>query len=717
MPLSQQNQPIAVTTELGPDVLCFWKMTGTEMLGQLYSYELEMISENKEIGSNRLLGRSVTVKVTLPNDGGARFYNGIVTQFEQIGAEDEFTKYRAIVHPRLWMLTRRSDSRIFQQKSARDIIKSVIAESGQTIEDKLVGTYEPLEYTVQYRETSFNFMNRLMEREGIYYYFKHADGNHTMVLADAHGSHETVTGYAEIPYYPPDKLRRRSRDHFDRWTYGDRVESGTVELNDFNFETPTADLMSTAVKGRPEALQSDTKLYDYPGGYFKKAEGDRYSTIRVTERQCQYDLAEGSGDVIGAACGALFTLTLYPIESQNKEYLALSVASQMKSPGYKSRTTGDNNFFECQVKAIPAAEQYRPPRVTPPAFVRGTQTAIVVGPSDFEIYTDKYGRIKVQFHWDRLGQKDANSSCWIRVAQFWAGKNWGAIHIPRIGQEVIVDFLEGDPERPIVIGSVYNADQMPPYTLPDNATQSGIKSRTSKEGTTETFNELRFEDKKDSEEVYFHAQKDFNRFVENNDTTKVGYGKLADDQQGNQTIEIFNNQKMVVGGGAGDASDGSQTIEIFNNQKLVVGSGGSNAADGSQTIEVLKDRTATIKEGNESLEVQTGNRTVTIKKGNDSHVISEGNREVTIDKGNDKLTVTQGDQTITITAGKCTVEAGTSIELKVGGSSIKIEPAKITLKSVEVDIQGDTKVAIKGTMVEVSGDAALNLKGGMIKIN
>jgi type VI secretion system secreted protein VgrG len=273
------------------------------------------------------------------------------------------------------------------------------------------------------------------------------------------------------------------------------------------------------------------------------------------------------------------------------------MSCQFKNADFESSGSSEPLTFAFRVQAIPSTQQYRPPRVTTQPMVRGPQTAIVVGPSGEEIYTDKYGRIKVQFHWDRLGKNDENSSCWIRVSQTWAGKTWGAMHIPRVGQEVIVDFLEGDPDRPIVTGCVYNADQMPPYILPDNMTQSGIKSRSTKSGVADNFNELRFEDKKDSEEIYFHAEKDFNRIVENNDTLKVGYDKK---DKGDQTIEVYNNQKLTVGGGAGDAADGSQTIDVY------------------------KNRTATIQKGDEKLEVQEGKRDVIVTKGDDAHKVSGG---------------------------------------------------------------------------------------------
>jgi type VI secretion system secreted protein VgrG len=333
--------------------------------------------------------------------------------------------------------------------------------------------------------------------------------------------------------------------------------------------------------------------------------------------------------------------------------------------------------------ALPAGLPFRPPRVTPKPVVHGTQTAVVVGPPGEEIFTDKYGRVKVQLPWDRQGKKDAGSSCWVRVATLWAGKQWGVIHIPRIGQEVIVAFEEGDMDKPIIVGSVYNAEQMPPYKLPDHKTQSGLKTRSTLKGGTANFNELRFEDKKGSEEVYFHAEKDFNRVVENNDTLKVG---------------------------------------------------SSQADDGSQTIEVWKDRTETVKTGNEKVTIEKGDRTVTVKQGNDRHEVSQGkrdvivqsddthqikqgNRSVKIDMGNDSLQISMGDRTTKIDLGKSATEAMQSIELKVGQSSIKIDQTGVTIKGMLISVEGQIQTQIKGLMTQVNGDAMLQVKGGITMIN
>jgi len=318
----------------------------------------------------------------------------------------------------------------------------------------------------------------------------------------------------------------------------------------------------------------------------------------------------------------------------------------------------------------------------------------------------------VQFHWDREGKKDENSSCWIRVAQLWAGNTWGGVHIPRMGQEVVVEFLEGDPDRPLITGRVYNGSQMPPYTLPANATQSGIKSRSSKDGVAANFNELRFEDKKNFEQVYFHAEKDFDRVVENNDTLEVGFEKK---ERGDQRIEIFNNRSLKVGAGTNQCADGSETIDIFNNQKIKIGD--PTAMGSSQTIEVYKDRTETVKTGNETVTIEMGDRDVKINKGKESLTVGMGDRDTKINMGNDTLTIGMGNLTINVDLGKVTVKAMQSIELIVGGSSIKVDPVEIALKAPMISLNGQAMVDIKSKVTSVDGSAVLKLSGGVVMIN
>jgi len=712
-----------ITTAVSGVTFFFWRMKVREELGRPFQFDLEMFCEKADIAAEKMLGTAVTVKVTKPGGTGDRYFNGLVSRFAYAGNRGRYQVYRVTLRPWLWFLTRTSDCRIFQQMKVPDIIEKVFRDKNGFTDFKrsLSGTYRLWDYCVQYRESDFDFVSRLMEQEGIYYYFEHENGLHKLVLADAPSAHALIGGEGELPYRGGGD-GRIGQDHLHEWIRYQEVQTATYVNQDYDFEKPKATLEVRSQVTRQHALAS-YEAYDYPGEYLETADGNVYVKARIEELQAQHLRGTGVGTSYDAAVGKKFKLVDFPRSSENAEYLIVAADYEIESGEVEQFSADSQNRFDVKLETIEATQSFRTRRTTPKPIVAGPQTAVVVGKEGEEIWTDKYGRVKVQFFWDREGKKNENSSCWIRVAQVWAGKTWGAIHIPRMGQEVIVEFLEGDPDRPIITGRVYNNDEMPPYTLPDNATQSGIKSRSSKEGTAENFNELRFEDKKGEEQVYFHAEKNFDRVVENNDTLKVGFIKK---DKGDQTVEIHNNQKTVIGNS--ESEDGSQTIEVWKNRTETV-------KEGDETVTVSKgNRLVTISKGNETLLVSEGNRETTVTKGNDVHKVDTGNREVTVktdDKltvttgnreatistGNDTLTVSTGNLTIKVAAGKVEMEAALSIELKVGASSIKIEPAKITLKSAEIDITGDAKIAASAAMCEVNGSGMVKIAGGIVKIN
>ncbi len=763
---TQANRLMAVSTPLGTDVLLLQQVSGTEAVSRLFRFQLEFLAESStDIAFDQILGQSATVTLQMP-DGSSRYLNGIVSKFSQAQQIPSpkgsafFTRYQAEIVPQLWLLTRKAQSRIFQQVAVPDILKQVL--TGLSVDYQLQGTYKPRDYCVQYRETDFDFASRIMEEEGIYYYFTHADGSHKMVVADTPMSHPDVPG-ATTAIYEVIEGGLRKEDRVTSWAKSQEVRSGKYTLWDQCFELPGQNL--EAVKPTLDSVQAGTvshklkvagndgfELYDFPGGYAQRFDGiapgggDRASDIqnifqdnaRTAGIRMQQETApaisiSGQSTCPQFTAGCKFTLDRH--FNANGSYV-LTQVSHLATMGDTYTGGSDTSpFYENSFQCIPAALPFRPARTTPRPTVEGPHTAVVVGNAGDEIFTDKYGRIKVQFPWDRQGQKDANSSCWARVATLWAGKQWGIIHIPRVGQEVIVAFEEGDPDRPIVVGSVYNAENMPPYTLPDNKTQSGYLSRSTLQGTDQNFNQLRFEDKKDSEEIYFHAEKDFNRVVENNDTLKVGFDKK---DKGDQTIQIFNNQNNTVGGGGSDCADGSQTLSVWNSQNNTIGAGGSQCADGSQsitvfnnqtltvgdsqasggsqTITIYKDRTETVKTGNETVTIEQGNRSVTVNQGNDTHEVSQGNRQVTIDMGNDTLTIKMGNQTTKLNLGASSTEAMQSITLKVGQNSITIDQMGVTIQGMMIKVEGQIQTEVKGLMVQVSGDAMLQAKGAITMI-
>jgi type VI secretion system secreted protein VgrG len=669
---TQKNRILSVSTPLGQDVLLLGSFSGAEGMSRLFSYQLSMISDKQDIAAKDIVGKSVTWRV-LVKDTEPRFFNGFVSRFVGSGLTmRDMRSYRAQVVPWLWFLTRTANCQIFQKKSAPDIIKAVFDGLGfSDYQLELKNTHPKRDYCVQYRETAFNFVSRLMEEEGIFYFFRHEDGKHTLVLADQ------KTSYKDLPANPMDPgARIESFDH--QFEY----RPGKWTRTDYNFETPSTSLLTNTNTIVDLPNISKFEMFDYPGDYLVKGDGAAGTKLRMEEEEAGFDVATATSACATFTPGGKFSLIEPDVKSEEgKNYVVTYIEHTAVDVDFQGGDAPSeySNVFQC----IPSSVTFRPGQHTRKPLIAGAQTAVVVGPSGEEIYTDKYGRVKVQFFWDRLGKKDENSSCWIRVAENWAGKNWGIVFNPRIGQEVIVEFLEGDPDRPIITGRVYNAEQMPPYELPANQTQSTIKTRSSKGGGTDNFNELRFEDKKSSEEIYFHAEKDFNRVVENNDTLKVGSSK-ADD--GSQTIEIY--------------KDRTETVKT-GNEKITIEKG---------------DRTEEVKTGNESITIGQGNRTITVSQGNDTHKISQGNREVEISMGNDTLTIKMGNQTTQLSLGASSTEAMQSIELKVGQSSVKLDQMGVTIKGMMISIQGQIQTEVKGLMTTVSADAILQAKGALTMI-
>lgn len=663
---------------LGGD-LQFHSLTASDQLGRLFQFEYELSSTNRDIKLGDLLGK--TMMVCVESGGHKRYFHGYINRFSTIRSEERYDVYHASVVPWLWFLTRTSDSRIFQNKTVPDIIKQVCKDNGFTdISDSgLSRTYRTWEYCVQYRETDFNFVSRLMEQEGIYYFFKHEAGKHTLVMADSGAAHSTVSGSEKVPYFPPANAGQRERDHLSSWSCSKQIMPGAFVVNDYNFETPQADLKAKLTWSAAHA-KDDLEIYDYPGEYTKKAEGDAYVRARLEELAADHEQFNGSGDVVGLPAGVLFTLTDYPRADLNRKYLV--VASEYRLDGgnqWEGDSTSGVADVNCSIRAIDSARPYRPQRITPKPVVQGPQTAVVVGPAGEEIYPDKYGRVKVQFFWDRLGKRDENSSCWIRVAHVWAGKQWGGIHIPRIKMEVIVEFLEGDPDQPIITGAVYNADNMPPYALPDNKTQSGIKSRSSKDAGAENFNEIRFEDKKGEEQVFIHAEK-------------------------NQDIEVEHDETHWVGNDRRKNVDHDENVTIGNNRTEDVGKNESITIGENRTESVGKDETISIGQ----------NRTEDV--GKDETVTISNNRDHTISK-NATLTVGQDHsesvgKNSTLDVGKnYSINAGDQITLVTGSASITMKKnGDITIKGNNITIEGSGKVNVKAS-------SDITMKGSSIKQN
>jgi type VI secretion system secreted protein VgrG len=510
-----------------------------------------------------------------------------------------------------------------------------------------------------------------MEEEGIFYYFRHEESKYDLVLADADSSHAPFGPLPEVPYRVPGSESAGLTNFISQLEDSYQVDTGEVTVQSYNFETPSTDLKARTVNN----LQKDKskgELYEYGSPYGAVKKGEDSSKVRLQQQKARYRLLSGNGPARGVCVGYLFDLTDAPLKNLDQEYLAIGTRIQFQNNELTSGMAGGETPFSCFFRAIPSSTAFRSPAYTPKAIVRGPQTAVVVGPKGDDIFTDKYGRVKIQFHWDRLGKSDEKSSCMVRVSSAIAGSSFGMVSIPRIGQEVIVDFLEGDPDQPIIVGSVYNDENKLPYELPGNMTQSGIKSRSTTgkkdSGKPSNFNELRFEDKKDSEEFFIQAERNFKRVVKNNDELEVGLQ-------------------------SGDSKDGvgDQTIQIHNNRTVT-----------------LKDG----KEGNDKLTIEKGDRTVKIEKGSDNLNVK---KKISFEAG-DAFVVKVGQAKLTMkSSGEITIE-GINISIKDGGDTKIDTSMDIGIKAgMNAEIEGGMNVDIKAGMnTKVEGGVNAELKGALV---
>jgi type VI secretion system secreted protein VgrG len=760
---TQDNRLMRLTTPLGKDVLLLVGFTGYESVSQLFHFDVDAVAEaNQDIDFNGLLGQKVTVEVTLP-DAKKRFINGICARVTEGAQGDVFTAYQLHVVPKFWLLTQRSHSRIFQQLSVPDILKKVL--DGLDFALEVQGTFSPRDYCVQYRETDFHFASRLMEEEGIYYFFKHTQDGHTLVLANTPQSHPDMPVASTIIYEGVEG-GNRNEDRVQVWAKTQEVRSGKYTLWDHHFELPhkhleaTKPIQKTVQVGKvthklDAGPNANLELYDFPGEYAERFDGVsrsggdqpaelkkifqdnvRTAGIRMEEEAVPAMTIQGAGDCRQFVAGHKFTLTRH---GRGDGPYVLTAVDHNAYEGDDYRSGGGTADYSNSFTCIPLGLPFRPPRTTPKPVIPGTQTAVVVGPKGEEIFTDKFGRVKVQFHWDREGKNDADSSCWVRVAQVWAGKRWGASFWPRIGQEVVVAFEEGDPDRPIIVGSVYNADQMPPYLgggpdpkHPKDNKVSGIKSNTTPGGVG--FNEWRFDDTKGKEQVFIHAEKDKDLRVKNDRRELIIHdthlivgsekdGKKAGDQRelvfkdrhqtihGNHTEQVMGNVQYTVGHGDADAGgnvdiviekDKKELIE--KNSHLHVKQSQMTAVDGTQSVLVGKDRKEEVKG---ALGLKIG-KDLQEKVGGDHSLNVAGGQYVMV-----KSHALDAQQAVYINAGTTLIlEAGTQISLVVGGNFIDISAAGVSIKGTMVLINsggaagsGESPVTIDPQPPDAPADA------------
>jgi type VI secretion system secreted protein VgrG len=665
---SQADRPIRVTTPLGEDALLLAAFSGVEGVSMPFELRLSMLSDDAAVSAADLLRQPVAITLRLADDS-ERTLHGLVRRFVQQGTAEALTAYQAEVVPWLWFLSLSHESRIYQNLTTLQIVEQVFRDRGfADFESRCTKAYPTREFCVQYRETHLDFVSRLLEEEGIFYFFEHSADRHLLVLADA-GS-----AVQPCPEMPAARMAPQAAAGGDDVVTSLHMEEsavvGKVVLKDYDFLQPSLNLESSISAADPE------EFYDYPGEFAAPDEGERRARIRLEAAGALRQVIRGQSTCRGFASGFRFDLAEHPRPDTNQAYMLLQVQHTASAGDFRSSTGGAPGYRN-QFLAIPHAVPFRPPPVTPHPVVHGSQTALVVGPAGEEVWVDSHGRIKVQFYWDRVGKKDENSSCWVRVAQPWAGKGWGAVQIPRIGNEVVVEFLEGDPDRPLVTGSVYNAEQTPPFELPGAGIQMGMKSRSSKGGGG--YNEITLTDTRGTELITIHGQYDMDTAVEHD-----------------QRLTVGNDESISVGA--------NETVSVGKNRSTSVGTDDSLSVGGNRSSSIDKD---------DSLDV-TGNRSVSV--GKDESVEVSGKRTVAVTREEalsvgEKRTVEVDKDDLLKVGKKLVIDAGDEITIKTGKASIVMKKdGTITIKGKDIKVDASGKINGKA-----SGDIVL--KGAKVLQN
>ncbi len=679
---SQDGRPFRLETPLGKDVLLLVRWRGEERVSQLYEFTVEAWSTDADIDVKKLLLQSVSLKFALP-EGGERTIGGIVKRFVNAGETPSgLTAYHLDIVPPHWVLTIGRSYEIFQDMDVPEILEEVF--TGLDIKKELNEQYNKRQYCFQYRETKWDFASRLMEQEGIWYKFDHTASPPTLVMASANSTARNEWGLSDVLVNATDQVEERvlklrvehvpyvgktiSRTYSEFLTQKDLKEEtvaiggagrfkAPASLVDYVFDQQLASHRQGVKAGGSDQASDLQKLFP---------ENARNAKLRQQSEETRAFRLFAESTHMGVTAGAKVTLARHESAALNTAWMVLSVRHTGSNGSYLGGDDAKESYSN-EWEAMPHEVPYRPLRTTPWPRVSGTHVGVVVGPEGEEIYPDKFGRVHVAFRFDD-NKPGLKRSCWVRIAQMFAGPSYGSVFLPRIGHEVLVDFLDGNPDNPMIVGQLYSDHNMPPWTLPDNKTQSGVRTHSTPKGASDAFNELRFEDKKDAELIFMQAQKDLETLVKNDEKREV---------QNDRTTIIEENDTRTVNKG---------------------------------------NDTHTIKEGNQSNEVSKGNQVNEVKQGNQTITVS-GNRTIEVKKGNESTTVKMGNITIKASAGKITIEAAQSIELKVGTSSLKLDPSGVQMKGAMIKIAGTGMAELKAPMTTVKGDGVLILKGGVTMIN
>lgn len=660
---------------------------------------IEFVSKDKLLELDVFLGSNVGISLQSGEDKTQHFY-GTCINVEYKGSPSGDGHYFAEIRPWLWFLTRSRNNRVFQSIKATDIVREILGDYGLTSELKMNTSNkdEIRDYCVQYRETDFDFIKRLLEEEGIYFYFEFKDSEIKLVFADNPNTHSPVPDDDVFPFR--DDAASQQLAHVYKWDAKEKIVSGKVSLDDYDFERPSASLSVASEKLSGTHSHKGYEVYTAPGRYRSTEVGEEFARAQIEAHASEHQTWSAEGNIANLGVGQIFELADHPRHmNADNTFMATRVKQFFRLNGGeengRSLLEKLHNFGLAESEhsrvlfdAVLKSKPFRMPSCVPVPEISGVHTAVVTGPSGDEICTDKYGRIKVQFHWDRKGKKDDKSSCWVRTMMPTAGKNWGSVAIPRIGQEVVIQFEEGNPDRPLCTGVLYNADQMPPYELPGNATRSGIKTNSSK--GSGGYNELMFEDKKGDELVRFAAEKDFVQNIQNSAHVKVGY----DHEKDVKTAEAD--------------GDGSMKLEVKNNLEEIVETGNHTfkVSAGEQNISIQKDKTEEIH----------GSSTLTVEDDRTEEFTS-GDVKRSLSSGSETTKLASGDYTVNAMGGNIELKAAQSITLKVGGSSIVVDNKGVTIKGPMIEITGQAKVDVKSPLTTVKADGMLTLKGSVTMIN
>ena len=686
------------------------RFAGSEGLSEVFHFSLDLASSDQKLDFDQVVGQVALLTARGPR--GTRQVHGLVSLFEHVGKEGKWGLYRAEVVPTIWKLGLRANCRIFQDKTIPDIIKQVLLDAGMTANQFRfalnAGRYKPRTYCVQYGESDLNFISRLMEEYGIWYFFEHSETNHVLVMGDDPSAYATPSGSSSIPYHAPVTAGVSSGEHISGFSYHREIRCGAVKLRDFDFEKPRLNVTGDA------QAKMDCKLeaYDYLGECRNGSERAQLAKVRLEESQAVRQLGAGQSDCCRIIPGYRFTLDQCHRSDLNREYLVVKVRHRGHQPQVLGAETGDvaneppyHNEFQC----IPSDVPFRPTRLTPVPTVQGPQTAIVVGPTGEEIYTDKHGRVKVQFHWDREGTRDEKSSCWVRVAQVWAGASWGAMFIPRIGQEVLVEFLGGDPDQPIITGRVYNGDNMPPYALPSEKTKSTMKSNSSTGGGGS--NELRFEDGKGSEEIFLHGQKDWTIAIENDKNQNVGH---------DETLAVTNNRAKTVGVDQSETVGANKTIKVGANHTESIGGTEAIAVGMASAHTIALARALTI---GGAYQVSVGAAMNETVGGAKAEEIGGAKTVVVGALSSEKIGANKSvdaGSSITEKAGKDVgITADNDVRIKAGKKMLLDAGDEITIQtgSARIQMKKNGDIVIEGKKISVTASGDIVMKGQKILQN